>query len=222
MIKVNYVDSSLYAINYCWDESKEEPLYLMWAYPFLGNEGYVFVPKDVMIQMLQDNPQVNMMHRFAFTDHESAVKFIATLSEEYSDVDGALTVERIFIPKKHMNFEDHMMALRMATEEISMWYAEAYNDGPDVGMRIDDKDIIIDDTSWLIAGDVFSKKENKRLKLVSEIKDWDSDDLRINLRAQAIVVGMIAPIDLGSYQITEKYVNNDGLNCFKLKRSSKI
>ena len=219
MIKVNYVGSSLYAIKYCWDENIEDPLYLIWAYPLLGNDGYIFVPKDVMIKMLQNNPQVNMMHRFAFTDCESANKFIDTISEEHKDIRGALRVERVFIPKKHMNCEDHMIALRLATDEISMWYDEAYNEGPDVGMRIDNKqDINIEDTPWLIAGDVIYKKENKRLKSVDEIKNCDPDEVRVHLRAQAIMAGLIMPVDLGDYYIVSKYMNDDGRNCLKLKR----
>ena len=107
--------------------------------------------------------------------------------------------------------------LREAVSGTNMFYAWAYNNGPDIGMRKygDEhhhvQDVILDGICWLIAGDVYltSDGTSTRLTSCSQVAAAPIRNLHVVLRAQGMVDGEIDTIPLGSFSITDRTVISD-------------
>lgn len=118
--------------------------------------------------------------------------------------------------KPTLNFEDHILTLRQSIPGIRISYRPGYdNDGPCIGIRaaigdIRGDSIRIDDTPWLIAGDIFDKRTNRIIRSMRDMQNAETTNLRVDIRGQACAAGGIVSVTLGNYNITElQYVNED-------------
>jgi hypothetical protein len=116
--------------------------------------------------------------------------------------------------------------LQQAMHNNTMFYAYAYHDGPDVGMRRYGgkhnrvADIILpDNTVWLIAGDTYlvGSGTSSRLNRCAKISCANPENLVVELRAQGMVKGEIYQIPLGLYLVAEKIVVDDDFGLLRLK-----
>ncbi len=112
--------------------------------------------------------------------------------------------------------KEHIEKLQEAMHGSTVFYALAYGEnGPDVGGRkygneqrhVDD--IILDNTVWMIASDVYHKDTNKRMTSVRAIHESDIADLTVHLRAQGMVCDeegcRFEVLELGEFEIVERH-----------------
>ena len=115
--------------------------------------------------------------------------------------------------------------LQDAVSGTTMFYAWAYNNGPDIGMRKygDEQhrvqDVIIDDICWLIAGDVYMVANGAAMRLNScfKVESVPVENLVVELRAQGMVDGEIDQIPLGLFCVAERTVVSDEFGLLRLK-----
>ena len=115
--------------------------------------------------------------------------------------------------------------LRNAVTGTTMFYAFAYNDGPDIGMRKygDEnhrvQDVILDDISWLIAGDVYMVANGAAMRLnsCSKVESVPVENLVVELRAQGMVNGEIDTIPLGLFVVENRTIVSDEFGLLQLK-----
>jgi hypothetical protein len=96
---------------------------------------------------------------------------------------------------------NHIIRLNDAVSSLSVRYSLAFNEGgrPSVGVRgvFGKTDcVIVDDIVWLIAGDVMYRNGTE-INSVSEISKADISDMKVSVRAQAMVACNIVTVDLG-------------------------
>lgn len=115
-----------------------------------------------------------------------------------------------------LSFEAHMLKLRESIPGIRISYRPGYDeDGPCIGIRAAIGDvrtdfIDIDNTMWLIAGDIVDKRTNRIIRSMREMKFAEKENLRVQMRGQACAAGGIVGVTLGNYDVTElQYVNED-------------
>lgn len=102
--------------------------------------------------------------------------------------------------------ENHLKKLLANTQNIEVFIASAYDwvDGknvPSLGIRDrENKGCCIDEVYWLIAGTARSRTTHKPVQYLNTLID-SVDSVYIDLRAQAIVYGMIVTVDLGKRKI---------------------
>lgn len=108
-------------------------------------------------------------------------------------------------------FEKHIESLNNETENISVSCGLAYNgNGPDVGVRkfvenLNYSDsVIVDNIVWLVAGDVYEKKNKTRLSSVRQILNISTENMIVELRAQSVVMGNIIQVYLGKRKVVGK------------------
>ena len=118
--------------------------------------------------------------------------------------------------KSNLNFEEHILTLRQSIPGIRISYRPGYdNDGPCIGIRaaigdIRGDSIRIDDTMWLIAGDIFDKRTNRIIRSMRDMQNAEAKNLRVAIRGQACAAGGIVSVTLGNYNVVElQYVNED-------------
>ena len=118
--------------------------------------------------------------------------------------------------KSNLNFEEHILTLRQSIPGIRISYRPGYdNDGPCIGIRaaigdIRGDSIRIDDTMWLIAGDIFDKRTNRIIRSMRDMQNAEAENLRVAIRGQACAAGGIVSVTLGNYNVVElQYVNED-------------
>lgn len=116
----------------------------------------------------------------------------------------------------HMNFEEHILALRNSIPGIRISYRPGYDeDGPCIGIRaaigdVRGDSVRIDDTMWLIAGDIQDKCTHRVIRSMREMKEASPENLRVEIRGQACAAGGIVSVTLGNYNVTElRYINDD-------------
>ena len=115
--------------------------------------------------------------------------------------------------------------LQAAVSGTTMFYAYAYNEGPDIGMRKygDEhhqvQDIILDGICWLIAGDVYMVANGaaKRLNSCFKVESVPVENLVVELRAQGMVNGEIDTIPLGLFCVADRTVVSDEFGLLRLK-----
>ena len=119
----------------------------------------------------------------------------------------------------------HIEKLLESIQGTTVFYAYAYgNNGPDVGGRkygspdrhVDD--INIDGISWLIASDVYHIPSRRRMTSVRSIHEADLDDMRVELRGQAMVLGRIISIELGNYAVSKREIVDDQFGLLTLTK----
>ena len=115
-----------------------------------------------------------------------------------------------------LSFDEHLRKLRDSIPGIRISYRPGYDDkGPCIGIRgaigdVTGDMIRIDDTMWLIAGDIYNKKTNKHIRSMREMKFADPAELCVHMRGQACAAGGIVSITLGNYNVAElDYINDD-------------
>lgn len=114
--------------------------------------------------------------------------------------------------------------LREAIHGTNMFYAWAYNDGPDIGMRKygDEhnhvQDVILDGISWLIAGEVYqiANGTSTRLTSCSQVAAAPAHTLCVCVRAQGMIDGVIDTIPLGSFGVTEQTIVSNEFGLLRL------
>ena len=115
--------------------------------------------------------------------------------------------------------------LQKAVSGTTIFYASAYNDGPDVGIRKYGnknnrvEDVQLDGICWLIAGDAFFVKDGAATRLSScqKISKTHVENIVVELRAQGMVNGVIDIIPLGLFLVKDKSVVNDEFGLLRLK-----
>lgn len=106
----------------------------------------------------------------------------------------------------------HIENLVEATKKIDVSYHLAFTERgrPDIGIRKAGNDmIVVDDISWLIAGDIISNVTGRCITDVHHVHTCNVDAMRVHLRAQASVYGKIVQVHLGSRRVIEKRDCND-------------
>lgn len=116
--------------------------------------------------------------------------------------------------------------LKNAVRGTTMFYAYAYNDGPDIGMRQygDEnhsvKDVLLEDgTLWLIAGDVFNvfNGHAERLNSCRKVAEAPVENLVVDLRAQGMIDGVIDVIPLGLHLVSGIEILREDFGLLKLR-----
>lgn len=109
---------------------------------------------------------------------------------------------------------NHITKLIKAVENCDISYSPAYTqDGkPDIGVRRHPQDmVLIDDTAWLIAGDIYNKTYNARIDNINTLGWYKPNGIYVSLRAQAIICGKIVQVHLGEYDVLTMFrLGNDG------------
>jgi hypothetical protein len=111
-----------------------------------------------------------------------------------------------------ITMQDNIKKLIEATKDINVCYHLAYTEHghPDIGVRKEGADKIeINDTFWFISGDIVSNVTGRTITDVSQVKVYNANAMRINLRAQTSICGKIVQVHLGSRRIVEKRDCND-------------
>lgn len=115
-----------------------------------------------------------------------------------------------------LSFEDHLRKLRGSIPGIRISYRPGYDDkGPCIGIRgaigdITGDMIRIDDTMWLIAGDIYKRDSRKEVRSMREMQNATPFELYVQMRGQAMAAGGLVSIELGTYDIVElNYLNED-------------
>lgn len=113
--------------------------------------------------------------------------------------------------------EKHIENLVEMTKEIAVSYSLGFKEHgePTIGIRRYEKDnrnadcIICDDIVYLIAGDAYDKKSQCIIERVTELHNIPIEDIRVNLRAQATIMGQIVTVHLGTRTVSEKEIISD-------------
>lgn len=107
--------------------------------------------------------------------------------------------------------------LTAAVTGKEIFYCPAYNDGPDIGMRlysgneenpVGDVRLSQSPISWLIAADVYQFMDIRfrRLKSCSAVENAPIEELALRVRAQGMVNGKIQNFELGVFLVTERTI----------------
>ena len=110
--------------------------------------------------------------------------------------------------------------LKAAISGKDIFYATAYNDGPDIGMRlysgneqnpVGDVRLGQDRINWLISADVFLFEGTnfRRLKSCSDVDNAPIEELALTVRAQGLVNGKIENFSLGLFLVSKRTVTGN-------------
>lgn len=102
-----------------------------------------------------------------------------------------------------MNIYDHINELKEKTKNLKIFTAFGYNSkGKEtIGIRGIEKDPIVDETSWLIAGDVYYKDE--KINTMRELRytlKMNPSGIIFTLRAQSMIGDTLITASLGQYK----------------------
>lgn len=133
-----------------------------------------------------------------------------------------------------MNFQDTIYELAKQTEEIEVCACGAWSEDneKDIGIRsgsatgnVEFHDPIIDNTVFMICGDIFDKWTHHRERLIDCIDGFGLDDYIVKLKAIGGYPPYMSTIMLGDYKIESiervhwhKYYSTEKVLKLKLKR----
>ncbi len=116
--------------------------------------------------------------------------------------------------------------LQKAVNGTTVFYAYAYNNGPDIGMRkYGDESNHVSDVQldegypWLIACEVYQIQEGRteRLNACRKVAAAPVENLVVEIRAQGMVDGVIDIIPLGLFTVASRTIVNDEFGLLHLK-----
>ena len=111
---------------------------------------------------------------------------------------------------KSMTMEQEIQALMEATKNINVAFCLAYDNGPDIGVRKSGEigkhdphsdSIVVNDHCWLIAGDILDAKSYERFTRVARVCRANPNELKVHLRAQAMIAGTFVQVELGYHNV---------------------
>jgi hypothetical protein len=115
--------------------------------------------------------------------------------------------------------ENHIENLTNMAKEISVSYSLGFKERgePTIGIRRYAKDemnadcIICDGIVYLIAGDAFdiSDGQHSLIERVKIMHEMPIENIRVNLRAQATIMGQIVTVHLGTRTVKGKEIISD-------------
>lgn len=123
--------------------------------------------------------------------------------------------------------EKHFEELHNMTENISVSYSLGFKEGglPTVGIRRWNKDerngdsIICGNIVYLVAGDAIDKT-GRIIESVTELHDTPIEEIRVNLRAQATIMGHIVTVHLGTRSVWMKEIVSDERGVLHLNKEN--
>lgn len=122
--------------------------------------------------------------------------------------------------------EKHCENLLQLTENISVSYSLGFKEGgkPTVGIRRWTKErnsdcVICDGIVYLVAGDAIDKNGHC-IESVAQIHDTPIDEIRVNLRAQATIMGHIVTIGLGTRTVWMREIVSDERGILHLNKEN--
>ena len=123
--------------------------------------------------------------------------------------------------------EKHFEELHNMTEDISVSYSLGFKEGglPTVGIRRWNKDerngdcIICGNIVYLVAGDAIDKT-GRIIESVTELHNTPIEEIRVNLRAQATIMGHIVTVHLGTRNVCMREVISDERGVLHLNKAN--
>lgn len=105
-----------------------------------------------------------------------------------------------------LTMNEFFLKLEDVTSSITIWYSYASNEGCNIGMSKDGKDIIIDDCSILISGKPFFKNKeiHKPIISVNEMNELLNKHIEVVINGQFIIGSTIISAHLGRYKVLNK------------------
>ena len=122
--------------------------------------------------------------------------------------------------------EKHFEELHNMTENISVSYSLGFKEGglPTVGIRrwTEERNsdcVICEGIVYLVAGDAIDNNGNV-IKSVTTLHNTPIEEIRVNLRAQATIMGHIVTISLGTRTVCGKEIVSDERGILHLNKET--
>lgn len=122
--------------------------------------------------------------------------------------------------------EKHFEELHNMTENISVSYSLGFKEGglPTVGIRrwTEERDsdcVICEGIVYLVAGDAIDNNGNV-IESVTTLHNTPIEEIRVNLRAQATIMGHIVTISLGTRTVCGKEIVSDERGILHLNKET--